>query len=51
MSHTEILIWILALAALEVQHLKWIIWTYWECKRHGVKHHECGCIKRWLLLI
>ena len=28
--------------ALEVQHLKWIVWEHWNCRRCGVKHRECG---------
>jgi hypothetical protein len=50
MSRGEIVVWVVALIALEIQHLKWIIWTHWDCRRHEVKHHECGCLRRWLLL-
>ncbi len=50
-SRSTLAVWTLTLIALEVQHLKWIVWTYWDCRRHGVKHHECGCIRRWLLLL
>ena len=42
MSETEILVWCVALVALELQHLKWIVWEHWECRRCKVKHRECG---------
>ena len=32
----------IALIALELQHLKWIVWEHWDCRRCGVKHRECG---------
>jgi hypothetical protein len=50
MSTTVAAVWIVALIALEIQHLKWIVWEYWDCRRCGVKNHECGCIRRWLML-
>lgn len=44
-------LWLVALFALEVQHLKWIAWEHWECRQHKVKNHECRCKERlmWLL--
>jgi hypothetical protein len=42
MSDGQILVWCVALVALEIQHLKWIIWEHWKCRRCGVKHRECG---------
>ncbi len=44
MGNTEILVWCVALIALEIQHLKWIVWEHWDCRRcgTGVKHRECG---------
>jgi hypothetical protein len=42
MGQTEVLVWCVALIALEIQHLKWIIWEHWDCRRCGVKHKECG---------
>jgi hypothetical protein len=41
MSDGQILIWCLALILLEFQHLKWIVWEHWDCRRCGVKHREC----------
>ena len=40
MSDGQILIWCLALILLEFQHLKWIVWEHWDCRRCGVKHRE-----------
>ncbi len=50
-SETGITLWILALMLLEVQHLKWIAWEYWDCRRHGVKNKECRCKARLMWLI
>jgi len=52
-SRTEILIWIVALFALEVNHLKWIWWEYWNCRRCSVKHKDCSCgaTSRWIMYI
>ena len=43
MSRTAILLWILALLALEIQHLKWIWWEYWDCRSCSAKHKDCAC--------
>ena len=41
MSQIEILCWCVALILLEIQHLKWIVWEHWDCRRCGVKHSQC----------
>jgi hypothetical protein len=46
MSRGEILLWCFVLIVLEVQHLKWIVWEHWHCRRCGVKHRECGHLSR-----
>ena len=46
LSDSQILLWCFALALLELQHLKWIVWQHWDCRRCGVKHHECGHLSR-----
>jgi hypothetical protein len=46
MSNGEILLWCVALIALELQHLKWIVWEHRDCRRCGRKHHECGHLSR-----
>ena len=52
-SRTEILIWIVTLFVLEVNHLKWIWWEYWDCRRCTVKHKDCACgaTSRWIMYI
>lgn len=42
MNDGQVLLWCVALIALELQHLKWIVWEHWTCRRCGVKHRECG---------
>lgn len=46
MSSTSVLVWCAILIVLEIQHLKWIVWEHWHCRRHGVVYRECGCIDR-----
>jgi hypothetical protein len=53
MSRTEVLLWIVALFALEVNHLKWIWSEYWDCRRCSTKHKDCVCgaTARWLMFL
>jgi len=46
-SPTEILTSICGLIALEVLHLKWIVWEHWDCRRCGTKHKDCGHLPLW----
>ena len=50
-SQTQILLWCVALIMLEVNHLKWIVWTYWACGKCGRKHKDCGCGSKWFMLL
>jgi hypothetical protein len=52
-SQTAILLWILALLALEIQHLKWIWWEYWDCRSCSAKHKDCACgaTQRWVMFL
>ena len=43
MSEAQILLWIVALSALELCHLKWIWWTEWRCGRCAKKNEHCAC--------
>jgi hypothetical protein len=37
---------------LEMQHLRWIWWEYWDCRDCGAKNKHCGCKKfRWQLWV
>jgi hypothetical protein len=49
MSQTQILLWCIALIVLELNHLKWIWWTYWECAKCGRKHKDCDCGSKWVM--
>ena len=51
LSHTQILLWCIALIVLEVNHLKWILWTYWSCAKCGRKHKDCGCSSKWVMFL
>jgi len=52
-SRTAILLWILALLLLEVQHLKWIWWEYWDCRSCSAKHKDCSCgaTRSWVMFL
>jgi len=52
-SRTEILLWIVALFTLEVNHLKWIWWEHWSCRKCSTKHKDCGCgaTARWIMFL
>jgi hypothetical protein len=50
-SPTVILLWCAVLIVLELNHLKWIWWTYWECSKCGRKHKDCGCGPKWIMYL
>jgi hypothetical protein len=50
MSNTQVLLWCVALIVLEINHLKWIWWT-WECAKCGRKHKDCGCSSKWIMFL
>jgi hypothetical protein len=52
-SRTEILLWIVALFLLEVNHLKWIWWEHWQCRKCTVAHKDCACgeTSRWIMYL
>jgi hypothetical protein len=52
-SHTQILLWIVALFLLEVNHLKWIWWEHWHCRACTVAHKDCACgaTSRWVMYL
>ncbi len=51
MGQTQILLWCIALIVLELNHLKWIWWTYWECAKCGRKHKDCDCGSKWVMYL
>ena len=43
---------IVALFVLEVNHLKWIWWENWSCRRCTRKHKDCACGKsKWVMYL
>ena len=52
-SRPEILLWIVVLLVLEVNHLKWIWWEFWDCRRCLVKHKDCSCgaTRAWVMYL
>ena len=41
---------IVTMIVLEIQHLRWIWWEYWNCKMCGTKNKHCACDRfRWQL--
>jgi hypothetical protein len=47
-----LLLAIAALIALELNHLKWIWWTEWKCKRCGAANKDCACTdRRWVMYL
>ena len=52
MSHGLLLFAILSMIVLEMQHLRWIWWEYWDCRTCGVKNKHCACDRfRWQLWV
>lgn len=52
MSQTQILLWIVALLVLELNHLKWIWWENWDCRRCRLKHKDCACgTTKWVMYL
>jgi hypothetical protein len=47
----EILAYSLGLLLLELNHLKWIWWEYWDCRKCGRKNRNCGCSSKWLMYL
>ena len=43
MTHVQLLFAIVCMIVLEVNHLKWIWWTYWDCSRCDVRNKDCTC--------
>jgi hypothetical protein len=43
LSHGQLLLMIVTMIVLELNHLKWIWWTQWDCRGCGAKHEHCAC--------
>jgi hypothetical protein len=53
MSPTEMWIWLICLFVLELNHLRWIWWEYWHCRRCGDVNRACDCpsSRRWVMYL
>jgi hypothetical protein len=50
-SHGQILAYSLGLLILELNHLKWIWWEHWSCRKCGAKHRHCACSSKWVMYL
>ena len=50
-SRTEVFASCVALIVLELNHLKWIWWEYWSCRKCGEKNRDCGCSSKWVMYL
>jgi len=48
MRNPEYVPLICTLLAIEVAHLRWIIFTQWRCRRCASPHIDCGCKPNWI---
>ena len=52
MDRSVALVWIIVMFVLEINHFKWIWWTYWDCRRCGRKNNQCrACGRSWLMML
>jgi hypothetical protein len=51
MEHPELALSICTLLAVEIAHLRWILWTQWRCRKCSETHIECGCKPAWLKIL
>ena len=51
MTQTQVLIGILILFVVEVNHLKWIWWNHWQCRKCCVRNRDCGCSDKWKWMV
>jgi hypothetical protein len=46
--HPELLVLISTAIAVEIAHLRWIVYTQWKCRSCSETHIECPCKPVWL---
>jgi hypothetical protein len=51
MDRQQLLVPIATLIALELAHLRWILWTQWHCRKCHASHIECECKPAWLKIL
>jgi hypothetical protein len=50
-DHPELLAPIATLLAIEIAHLRWVLWTQWRCRKCHVAHIECECKPGWVKIL
>jgi hypothetical protein len=50
-SQTQLLVAIAILIVVEINHLKWIWWTQWECRTCKAKNRDCPCNDKWKWMV
>ena len=50
-SRTQLLVAIVILIVVEINHLKWIWWTQWQCRACGVTNRDCDCTDKWKWMV
>jgi hypothetical protein len=52
LSQGQLLLMIVSMIVLELNHLKWIWWTQWECRECCTKHEHCACgHSKWIMYL
>ena len=51
MTQTQLLVAITLLIVVEINHLKWIWWTQWQCRACGAKNRDCPCTDKWKWMV
>jgi hypothetical protein len=52
MPRTLLLMAILGMILLELNHLRWIWWENWNCRRCGVKYKDCEYgHRKWIMYL
>ena len=51
MEHPELALTICTMIAVEIAHLRWILWTQWRCRRCSTVHIECQCKPGWVKIL
>ena len=50
-TQTQLLVGITILIVVEINHLKWIWWTQWQCRACGAKNRDCPCTDKWKWMV
>ena len=51
MENPQLALIICTLIAVEIAHLRWILWTQWHCRKCSEAHIACDCKPAWLKIL